>query len=280
MDVWSMLTSSSKPAMRGSVRGVEKALAAWQARPAGAHVLLLLDFDGTLAEFAPDPSAVHLPEGRLELLQSIVARADITLGIVSGRRIADMRERTGVGATVFYAGLHGLEIDGPGLRFMHAAAALVAPTIGVLEKEMTKAMSGLPGVFIEDKGWSLVLHVRGASKPDRLHATTRFRTLAEPYLSDGVLRVQPGDEMIELLPNVDWTKGEAVQCIIHHVETQRQQPVWPVYIGDDATDEDAFEVIGNSGLTIAVSDRPVGASFRVPDPAAVEEFLRQISKID
>jgi trehalose-phosphatase len=266
--------------MRGSVRGVERALAAWQARPIDGHVLLLMDFDGTLVEFNIDPSDVRLPETRQALLQSIAARSDITLGIVSGRRIADMRERTGAGSMAFYAGLHGLEIDGPGLRFMHGAASLAAPTIGVLVKEVEEATTGLSGVVIEDKGLSVVLHVRGASKADRLHAQTRFRALAEPYLSDGVLRVQPGDEMIELLPNIDWTKGDAVRCILHHVETHRKQPVWPVYIGDDATDEDAFEAIGDGGLTIGVSNRTAGASFHVPDPTAVEHFLRAILATD
>jgi trehalose-phosphatase len=254
-------------------------MAAWQTRPPDAHVLLLMDFDGTLAEFNVNPAAVRLSETRQALLQSITARSDITLGIVSGRRIADLRERTGAGSAAFYAGVHGLEIEGPGLRFMHSAASLASPTIGVLEKELRDATRGLPGVFIEDKGLSVVLHVRGASMPDRMHAATRFRAVAKPYLNDGVLRVQPGDEMIELLPNIDWTKGDAVQCILRHVETQLKGPVWPVYIGDDATDEDAFEAIDDGGLTIGVSNRPIGASFRIADPAAVEQFLRQISAI-
>ena len=266
--------------MRGSVRGVEAALAAWQARPAESHALWLLDFDGTLAEFQVDPFAVRLTPSRRALLQSIAARADFSLGIVSGRRIADVRERSGAGPAAYYAGLHGLEIDGPGIRFMHSAASLAAPTIGVLERELTEAVQGLPGVFIEDKGLSVVLHTRGASKADRQHAITRARALAEPYFQDGVLRVQPGDEMMEWLPNIDWTKGDAVRCLIRHVEAQRKQRVWPVYIGDDATDEDAFEAIGDTGLTIAVGRRPAGASFNVPDPTAVEHFLRQISAVD
>ena len=266
--------------MRGSVPGVEAAIAAWRARPADAHALLFLDFDGTLAEFQIDPFSVRLPPSRQALLQSMAAHADFSLAIVSGRRVADVRERSGAGPAVYYAGLHGLEIDGPGLRFMHSAASLAAPTIGILEKEMSEAIRGLPGVFVEDKGFSVVLHTRGASKADRLHATTRVRAVAAPYLNDGVLRVQPGDEMMELLPNIDWTKGDAVGCILHHVETQRKQRVWPIYIGDDTTDEDAFEAIGDAGLTIAVGHRPAGASFQVPDPAAVELFLRQISAVE
>ncbi len=69
-------------------------------------------------------------------------------------------------------------------------------------------------MFVEDKTYSVVLHTRGASKADRLHATTRFNALAAPFLSEGTLRLQPGDNILELLPNVDWAKGDAVQR--HH----------------------------------------------------------------
>src|SRR4051812_5112400 len=109
--------------MRGSVRGADAALAAWRARPVDAHPMGLLDFDGTLTEFDVDPSAVRLPPERQALLQSIASRADLSLAVVTGRRIADVRERAGAGSSAFYAGLHGLEIEGPGLRFMHHAAS-------------------------------------------------------------------------------------------------------------------------------------------------------------
>jgi trehalose 6-phosphate phosphatase len=138
----------------------------------------------------------------------------------------------------------------------------------------------LPGVVIEDKGLAVVLHVRGASRSDRRHALTRFNALAEPFLSGGVLRVQPGDETTELLPNIDWAKGDSVRTIIRHLECRQKQPVWPVYIGDDVTDEDAFEEIGDSGLTIGVSNRVTGASLRVGDPASVETFLRAVLATD
>ncbi len=82
--------------------------------------------------------------------------------------------------------------------------------------------------------------------------------------------------MFELLPNVDWAKGDAVRAIIRHVEAETREPVWPVYIGDDATDEDAFEEVGTNGLTIAVGKRPAAALFQIDDPAAVECFLRAI----
>lgn len=262
--------------MRGSVRGVERVVAAWQARPHDARPLILMDFDGTLAEFDLDPGTINLTPSRQILLQTLSRRADLSAGLVSGRRVADLRERIPAAATMFLAGLHGLEIEGPGLKFAHKGVALAAPGISLLSKDLRRAVKPLPGVFVEDKTYSIVLHVRGASKADRLHAITRFNALSEPLLAEGTVRLQPGDHVLELLPNVDWAKGDAVRAIIRHVETDTKETVWPVYIGDDATDEDAFEEIGTNGLTVAVGKRPAGASFQIDDPAAVECFLKAI----
>jgi len=262
--------------MRGSVRGVERVVAAWQARPHNARPLVLLDFDGTLAEFDLDPATITLTPSRQILLHTLGRRADFSAGLVSGRRITDLRERIPSAATMFLAGLHGLEIEGPGMHFAHNAVALAAPGISLLSKDLRRALKPLPGVFVEDKTYSIVMHVRGASKADQLHAITRFNALSEPLLSEGTVRLQPGDHVFELLPNVDWAKGDAVRAIIRHVETDTKETVWPVYIGDDATDEDAFEEIGTNGLTIAVGKRPAGAAFQIDDPAAVECFLKAI----
>lgn len=235
-----------------------------------------MDFDGTLAEFEIDPAAVTLPESRQRLLQSLGRRSDLSSGIVSGRRITDLKERVPGAASMFFAGVHGLEIEGPDLRFTHNAVAFAVPAIGILSKDLRRAVKPLPGVFVEDKTLAVALHTRGASTADRLHATTRFTALSEPFLHEGTLRVQTGDQVLELLPNVDWAKGDAVRAIIRHVEAHTKETVWPVYIGDDATDEDAFEEIGGNGLTIAVTKRPAGASFVIESTAEVEAFLRAI----
>lgn len=262
------------------MRGVERAVAAWQSRPPSARPLVLMDFDGTLVDFEIDPASVVLPSPRQRLLQSLAQRTDLSAGIVSGRRIADLRERVPAAATFFFAGLHGLEIEGPDLRFMHQAAPLAVPALSVLAADLRRAVKSLPGVQVEDKTFSVVLHVRGASKADRLHAQTRFNALSEPFLGEGTLRLQRGDHIFELLPNVDWAKGDAVRAIIGHVESMTREPVWPVYLGDDETDEDAFEEIGTTGLTIAVSRRTAGALFQINDPHEVECFLKAILTLE
>src|SRR5688572_32170125 len=93
--------------------------AAVDSRPAETAFVLLLDFDGTLAEFNPDPGAPQLTPERYELLSEIARRKTMSLGIVSGRRLDDLRRRTRLPDHVYHAGLHGLEIEAYGKRETH-----------------------------------------------------------------------------------------------------------------------------------------------------------------
>ena len=76
-------------------------------------ILLLSDFDGTLCEFRDDPESVRLADARRAALSTLARRPGVCVGIVSGRRAADIRERAGLDGPVYHAGLHGMEIAGP-----------------------------------------------------------------------------------------------------------------------------------------------------------------------
>src|ERR687898_778681 len=93
--------------------------AAVESRPAETAFVLLLDFDGTLAEFNPDPAAPELTLERWTLLNQIASEPGVSLGIVSGRRLDDLRARTRLPDHVYHAGLHGLEIEVDGVRTSH-----------------------------------------------------------------------------------------------------------------------------------------------------------------
>ena len=236
-----------------------------------------MDFDGTLAEFDLDPATITLTPSRQILLQTLGRRADLSAGLVSGRRIADLRERVPSAASMFLAGLHGLEIEGPGLRFAHKSVALAAPGISYLAKDLRRAVKPLPGVFVEDKTLSIVLHTRGASKADRLHAITRFNALVRAAArARARCAFSRAITCSSCCPTSTGPKATPCARSSATSKTETKETVWPVYIGDDATDEDAFEEIGTNGLTIAVGKRPAGAAFQIDDPAAVECFLKAI----
>src|SRR5688572_21045526 len=89
---------------------VPEVLAAIFARPPRARLVLLSDFDGTLASFDVDPSAPQLSAETKHVLERLASRDDISVGLVSGRRLDDLDRRTKLPPHVYLAGLHGLEI--------------------------------------------------------------------------------------------------------------------------------------------------------------------------
>jgi trehalose-phosphatase len=256
---------------------VDLAFSALADRRAGRHLLLLFDFDGTLCPFDPNPDDVCLSGPVRETLRSLACRPSTTVGIISGRRLPDLHKRAHIRPEVYLAGFHGLEIEIPGDAFMHPEAAASTPLMRGVTDAMAPHLPSLPGVFIEDKVFSIALHYREAAEPVRTVAQARFLDAARDYLDNGRLRLLPGACVLELLPDVDWNKGRALEWIRKRVE-DIHGPTFSVYVGDDVTDEDAFRAVGIHGMTIAASDRASGAEFRVDGPEGVERLLRLLDR--
>jgi len=238
-----------------------------------SHLLLLCDFDGTLCEFNPDPEAVNLNETRRALLAHLSVRACCTVGLVTGRRLADVRTRAGDIGDVYIAGFHGLEIDSPQASFVHPDASAASSAMTAIAGRVAPAIRRLPGVFIEDKGLSIALHYRDAESAHHVVAQSIFVDAARPDLEAGVLRLLPGACVVELLPNTSWNKGSAVEWIVDRVQQEEGCAVFPVYIGDDVTDAPALAAVRSRGVAIAASPRVTGGEYSVDGPADVERLL-------
>jgi trehalose 6-phosphate phosphatase len=241
-------------------------------RSAGRHLLVLCDFDGTLAEFDPDPHAVWLPPSIREALNAIARARDATVGLVSGRRLADIRARAELGDHAFYAGFHGMEIEGEGMRFVHPDVHECRDLVQSISAAVTPELRRLGGVFIENKDLSLVVHYRAATTDVQLRVLEIIDRHALPHVRSGRLRIMRGSCARELMPHIRWNKGTAVAWICDRVE-RSHGPSWPLYVGDDVTDEDAFRFVKGRGLGVAASDRVTGADFKVDGPAGVEVLL-------
>jgi trehalose 6-phosphate phosphatase len=241
------------------------------------HLLLLFDFDGTLSEFAATPAAARLPAARQRLLAELATRPHTTVGVVSGRRLQDLRGKVDLGPSIFYAGLHGMEIEGGGERFLHEGAREGQTFIQQLRPRLEDALADLAGVVVEDKEYSVVVHWRLAALPVKTAASQVLSRLAEAPRRARQVRLQPGHEMCEVLPNVAWNKGSALQWMERHVAARLRSRLRTMYVGDDLTDEDAFLALGPSGLGVLVGrPRPTAARFRLSDPPAVEALLRML----
>jgi trehalose-phosphatase len=243
---------------------------------AGRHLLLLSDFDGTLCEFHPDPAAVVLAPSRRALLETIARAPGTTIGLVSGRRLDDVRRRAGLDVPAWYAGLHGLEIEGDDVRFVHPGVARTREAIERLRVEIAGDIAGIRGTFVEDKGLSMAAHFREASHEDAARVQAIVDERSEPYVRAGALRRMRGACLIELLPDIEWHKGSAVDWILEHVAREHADPA-VVYLGDDVTDEDAFRALAGRGISVAASDRVTGADCRLDGPAGIERLLEALA---
>jgi trehalose-phosphatase len=250
--------------------------AAITVRRAGQRLLLCCDFDGTLVEFQSDPAAVWLPGERRGILIRLLEHRDVSLAIISGRRLGDVRERTGLPDGTWFAGLHGLEIEGGGEHFVHPQVAEARALVQGLSKALAPRITGQPGAFIEDKDLSVAVHFRESPPAVQAEVASAFEQMTRPAVETGRLRVMRGASVLELLPNIPWNKGDAVRWI--HERVRRQQgAVLPVYLGDDVTDQDAFRELEGHGLRVAASDRVTGGDFSVDGPAGIAALLSALA---
>jgi len=93
-----------------------------------------------------------------------------------------------------------------------------------------------------------------------------------------MLRRTEGKMVYELRPSADWDKGKAVEWLLEQIRKEQDGEVFPFYIGDDVTDEDAFRIMGGlGGIGIIVSDTAVedstAASYALHSPKEVVQFL-------
>ena len=245
-------------------------------RPANSVFILLLDFDGTLAEFNPDPAAPELTPERWGLLDTIRRKSGVSLGIVSGRRLDDLRRRTRLPDRVYHAGLHGLEIEIDGRRTEHPDLRGAQHRIRGLAEALRRINADYGDAFIEDKGASVAVHTRRIVPALRDRVYARADILAVPWIAEGHVRRLEGDAVVEYLPNVNYHKGDATRWITEDVEARMQRPAWVAYIGDDITDEDAFRAI-TSGIGVLVGLRPTAATHKLDGIAGVDQFLRWLA---
>jgi trehalose-phosphatase len=242
------------------------------------HLLLLTDYDGTLAEIAPTPDAAILVEPVKQSLRALESLPDTTFGVVSGRRLADVRDRVGAVARVV-AGLHGLEIVARGASFRHAALEPARPAIGAIRQEATARLAWCPNLLLEDKTYALTCHVRLTPPHLAERALSEFAAIASPLVEAGALKLLSGAQALEVLPNTDWHKGRAAEWIRELITPRVSRPVTVVYLGDDRTDEDAFDAMAEHDVVIGVGERPHAhlIDFRLAGPASVGRLFAKLA---
>ena len=238
----------------------------------GRQPFVCLDFDGTLSEIVSDPDAATLVDGAAKALENLAAQCPVA--ILSGRDLADIRDRVGLPG-IWYAGSHGFELIGPdGSHHHNDAAAAAVPVLESAAAELREELGEIPGARVEHKRYAVAVHYRNVA-PERV---AEIVAATHRHGQRHGLRVTGGRKVVELRPDIDWDKGTALAWLGDQIHQTGR--VLPIYVGDDLTDEDAFDAIRFNGIGVVVrhdedGDRPTAAQFTLNNPDEVREFLRR-----
>jgi len=232
--------------------------------PAGADWALLLDVDGTLLDFVDDPDAIRVDTALLTLLDALHAATDGALALVSGRRLDDLDRlfRRPHWAAI---GLHGLELRSATGELRRQAVSPLQQAR--MQREARALAARFAGVRLEDKQQAIALHFRQSpAQLQQVHeAAVKLAATLPGY------ELQAGHRVLEFKPG-GMDKGRAVRELLQHDPFAGRLPV---YLGDDLTDEHAFDAVNRAhGLSIRVGDRqPSAARFTLPGTTATVAWL-------
>lgn len=236
-------------------------------------VLLALDFDGTLAPIVEDHGDASMTPDCRHAVDELAGAEDVEVAVVSGRAVEDVADRVGI-EPVVYAGNHGLELQRTEHTEVHPDAADQAAAIGDVCGTVADLTADVPSVDVENKDVTATVHYRQV--PDERVADVLDAVETAVAAVDADLEVLPGKQIREIRPDVEWDKGRVVEQL-----REDAPDGWlPVYVGDDATDEDALAVVEPEGIGVRVGDElDTAASFRIPDQAGVTDFLQLLADV-
>ncbi|SEW09864.1 trehalose-phosphatase [Halobacterium jilantaiense] len=234
-------------------------------------LFVMTDFDGTVADIVDDPEDAAMRERAREALEGVTAHPRGKVAVVSGRAVEDVRERAGVDGA-YYAGNHGLELDDGDEVSVHSGARGARQCLPEVCEAVEQAFAH-DDVVVEDKGVTATVHYRQADVDgDRARAVVE--SIVTDHDPERALRLTAGKQIVELRPDVDWGKGACVD-LLREQYTPDDESWLTVYVGDDTTDEAAFEALDGDGVAVAVgSDTDATAApCVVSDPREVTDLL-------
>ncbi len=222
---------------------------------AGKFIFLFLDYDGTLSPIVDSPDQAVLSLKARELLKNLRDCPRCKIAIISGRKLEDIRSSVGIEG-IIYAGNHGLEIEGPKIRFRSLVPSGYLKLLQRIKAELERGISPFAGAFIEDKGLILSLHYRQVDKKDIQGLKLIFDKTVSVYFAKDRIRVKAGKMVFEIQPPVAWNKGKAALWLLarQSFALKGKPNIIPLYIGDDVTDEDAFKAFENRGITVRIGE--------------------------
>lgn len=232
-------------------------------------LLLLLDFDGTLSPIAVTPQAATIPPKTLAALLQLEKNPQVHLAIISGRALSDLRQKI-PSAKITLAGNHGLEwiyLNEPHLADISQEVRHLLPA---LKQAFTQLTQQFPGTFVEDKHIAATVHFRSLPKALAADFKQAFKHVFAQFTPFYMVLI--GKKAFDVRPRTSWNKGTICQLLISHF--QKSFPnLRSIYIGDDATDEDAFKTLFTT-ITVRVGkNKHSHANYYLTNQRQVVEVL-------
>ena len=235
----------------------------------GRTAVVFLDYDGTLTPIVSRPELARITPEMRALVGALADRCPVA--IVSGRSRGKVEEFLGL-ENVIYAGGHGMDIAGPPeSRLRLKAGREWRETMDGAHRKLAAALSGIPGAMVELNEYAVSVHYRLVN-PTQI---ALVGAIVDRELRDfPKLRKVRGRMIWDIRPDIDWNKGRALLWIRERLGLHPGNSV-AFYLGDDATDEDAFSALSEEDVGILVASRPrvTAARYSLANPSEVGRFL-------
>lgn len=238
------------------------------------NFILFLDYDGTLVDFRNHPLKVHASSDLLNVLNKLISIKRFEVVIITGRPLNQIKNQLPLRGLHFAAN-HGLIIQlSNGTKQIVKEAKKIKPHLKKIKKEVDTLFSKNENITIEDKTYSLAFHYRTVPAEKVPFLKNKFIKIVSKNNYNNSIELIDGDKVIEARP-AGWNKANAVEFFLN--KFNQDNLFYPLYIGDDTTDEDAFQFFKDNALTIYVkndSNLNSYASYWVKNPDEVFQFLK------
>ncbi|XP_010491663.1 PREDICTED: probable trehalose-phosphate phosphatase I isoform X1 [Camelina sativa] len=250
----------------------------------GKQIVMFLDYDGTLSPIVDDPDKAFMSSKMRRTVKKL--GKCFPTAIVTGRCIDKVYNFVKL-AELYYAGSHGMDIIGPAKGFsrhkrvkqslLYQPANDYLPMIDEVYKQLLEKTKSTPGVKVENHKFCASVHFRCVDEKRWSELVLQVRSVLKKFPT---LKLTQGRKVFEIRPMIEWDKGKALEFLLESLGFGNSNNVFPVYIGDDRTDEDAFKMLRDrgEGFGILVSKFPkdTDASYSLQDPSEVMDFLRRL----
>jgi trehalose 6-phosphate phosphatase len=244
----------------------------WEKLQRASRLWLFLDYDGTLADFAPTPDDILPDPEVIALLSRLAGHPRLRVAVISGRRLQHVQKLVPVPG-ILLAGTYGVELQAAtGERIERLDYQSVRPPLEALKRQWQGLIAGREGFYLEDKGGALALHARFATDAVAETVLATAREAAATVIETGLFRLLGGHKFLEVGPRLAH-KGQTVGYLLDNSDWP---DALPVYLGDDDKDEEAFAATharGGIAIVIAATPRPTQADCRLESPQEAHRWL-------